>query len=1686
MSISLKEFDTQKDENKKTSSGVSLNDIYARVREQNETDRLYKLQKQQEQAKNKKEEKTFWGTLGGGLQLFGQGALHGLEGLFVDLPTAIAASTHYIFGGEEGKKKYDEMMEFASWDLTNMLINEAGGQESNPYLTDNVNLYNKEYLNPTSLVTDENLGGQIIQAGGNLMTGAGLSGGLKAPMMLYNTANAYTGATSSAIREGADATDASLYGLSNAGTVLLLDALTPNTPGVKPNIGKLTTKEAGKHLLRNTLEEAGEEALEQLIDPLLQTTYKGKDALKQYGEGDYWQSVLESAIVGGALGGAFDLPTLGKSIRSDISTKINTKTTQPKPLPTKVDVEKSSISDDISNVSSKKAGQEGTLVTKPTVEAKIKSDTSPTVNETVSETAKKQQKTANNVEFTKDEQYAVNKWVGSESYLINEALRDNKPLPTVNGVDLNKVSNDLSSAISKLPSYEGTVYRSIPLSGENLTEFINKYQEGNIVTENTYTSAAVDDIYDDSFNVQMEIQSHNAKDTTNIFRADEQEVLFDKGTSFKVLEMDASDPNNVKVVVEDMGTNVETTPQKSSKEKSKTVKEKPKNIKETQETKKQEIKKKPVMEQIKDVDEFAEPTDDAIDKAIDKKIKADEKAKKQSINKPAEKKTFTKEEMDNRKKFLEAKSNSFDREISRYRTDPKKLNEWLEGTIKVYDNYISDGGEPIQVYDDLAIKHHVRKTTENTPNPQNKETFTKKLNESMKQINTETKKLDNISISGNTILDEQLSLNEQYEFGDNVLVVQSNDSVINETYNEQQNKLKQAENPIRKALNKDKVDLDEYMEIQTVKENYDQNKVRKENTKNNSLTYFQQKLIDQYASMRKLDKQTKSHNVENALLQSLNANSLAAASINGDYIIDDQYKATDIPSIRNVFKPLIDMGTDNYAIAQQYILLQMDYFNKINNIKYTTDIDDGYVNNIFPDKTTDNLLTEISLIEESNPDLISFVDSDIIPNVRRITRALNQMEIRAGTRNAKTNVTVEFAKNEMNLSDEYIKNNTTKNGYVNVDTVDYWSAANPWYIPISRETGTQNTGVSSKTDRGISKPKGRKEGAEIYNIQPLADGFAEKYLTRLSNIQQNKLRIAIANATEQINGVTAQAYKTKQGETSFITTVGDGQTQLRYLTNDQYGNLVNKVVAIDQNIADAYNGLSPKITGFKDTSVGKVLNALTTIRRSVLTKYNIPWQIKNVVVDFGDAIINNEFGVKGNALLIKNEMGALFIDAKKNDPIYNEFMSFRGEYLTKTQEKGFIKQDSKGIKGSLSKVDDILQSGELMTRYAVYKTARQLNYSISDAQRLSNSATTDFGKTGLLLKASDTTGATVFLSTSMAGANRFYDSLIAPTVDAATLVYKTAQQQGLKAALNKSTYDAYDQRTLNRFIGQTIKTSLIFGLGRTILKGIFDDEEKQEAIANLSDSEIRDNICIPLDGNSVLKIPKGRIWRSMDVIQDLLTDSTIRDTDKMGLIDTFNYVMDNVGVNNLEDSLTISTTMDIIKNKDYFDNEIYDTKGSSKEKAKSIADYYAKQYGSWIYKAVKYANGGTEVNPFVSTFYTDTTTVQSYNNRFFNMQDAYSNSDDVNELFKYKVANYERTYGELGSELKILKTLKNDPFSTTEQIRNQEEKVKALYNNLFTYIDSNNVVDTGNEIRIGTNYTYVKQSDGTYKKKSKK
>lgn len=150
-------------------------------------------------------------------------------------------------------------------------------------------------------------------------------------------------------------------------------------------------------------------------------------------------------------------------------------------------------------------------------------------------------------ELSKDEEYAINKYIGFESYTYNEKLR--------NDIDLTKeeeiLLNNLDSALSKMPKYSGNVTRSVSISNEDIDYFLKDYKIGEIVTHKSYTSTTKGDIYNPDARVQMTIVSKNGKDITK-YNKEEQEILFIRNSNFIVKDVDKSDDFYVRIKLEEV------------------------------------------------------------------------------------------------------------------------------------------------------------------------------------------------------------------------------------------------------------------------------------------------------------------------------------------------------------------------------------------------------------------------------------------------------------------------------------------------------------------------------------------------------------------------------------------------------------------------------------------------------------------------------------------------------------------------------------------------------------------------------------------------------------------------------------------------------------------------------------------------------------------------------------------------------------------------------------------------------------------------------------------------------------------------------------------------------------------------------------------------------------------------------
>lgn len=134
------------------------------------------------------------------------------------------------------------------------------------------------------------------------------------------------------------------------------------------------------------------------------------------------------------------------------------------------------------------------------------------------------------IELSDEEQYAINQYISSESYILNETLRNSESL---NEQQI-KIINNLDKVLDKMPNYDGIVQRSLMLDKEKLTEFLNAHKVGRSIKYKQYISTTTGNRYNDLSNVELHIKSKTGKDIRK-FNKEEQEILFKRNAKFSVI-----------------------------------------------------------------------------------------------------------------------------------------------------------------------------------------------------------------------------------------------------------------------------------------------------------------------------------------------------------------------------------------------------------------------------------------------------------------------------------------------------------------------------------------------------------------------------------------------------------------------------------------------------------------------------------------------------------------------------------------------------------------------------------------------------------------------------------------------------------------------------------------------------------------------------------------------------------------------------------------------------------------------------------------------------------------------------------------------------------------------------------------------------------------------------------------------
>lgn len=190
----------------------------------------------------------------------------------------------------------------------------------------------------------------ISAATAGLGTAAGLSAkavttARHAAAMASTMASAAGTSTEEAFNDGAEYGKGLAYGATMGAVEGVTEKLTGGIPVFGDGIikgGKVVAKEGAEQVAKTGLKriakdmagEGVEEMISELANPAAKTIYKGKDAISEYGEGDYWQGVAEAGAIGAltsvAYGGTVGRITKtsgvyadARSVMADVDTQVS-------------------------------------------------------------------------------------------------------------------------------------------------------------------------------------------------------------------------------------------------------------------------------------------------------------------------------------------------------------------------------------------------------------------------------------------------------------------------------------------------------------------------------------------------------------------------------------------------------------------------------------------------------------------------------------------------------------------------------------------------------------------------------------------------------------------------------------------------------------------------------------------------------------------------------------------------------------------------------------------------------------------------------------------------------------------------------------------------------------------------------------------------------------------------------------------------------------------------------------------------------------------------------------------------------------------------------------------------------------------------------------------------------------------
>lgn len=400
------------------------------------------------------------------------------------------------------------------------------------------------------------------------------------------------------------------------------------------------------------------------------------------------------------------------------------------------------------------------------------------------------------------------------------------------------------------------------------------------------------------------------------------------------------------------------------------------------------------------------------------------------------------------------------------------------------------------------------------------------------------------------------------------------------------------------------------------------------------------------------------------------------------------------------------------------------------------------------------------------------------------------------------------------------KNNLYKQvdaGLITKELADKITSMYDFYVPFFEniERDYVKTDTGEITSRSAVK---RAKGGADKNLLGFEKAMMKQTQNTISSIRKNQLYREIIDSThnKQIGlDLNDGTFADENGY--YLTAYEDGSQVSANISKELYDGLNNN---LEQTVKDIEQKLS---------LITKPLQALSNIRRNLLTNWSPTFIITNPIKDFQDAPLNSKYAKDWTVNYPKALKELTTGKGEYLETFLNMYgqANLMGDYSIDSGISDITKSVKIKGKSKLS-VGTLNELAELTPRYAEYLASIKNGASQMEALYNAREVTTNFGRGGVITKALNRNGFT-FLNASVQGFNKLYRNF--------------SGENGAKGVVNASL------KALSLGVAPALYNALMFGLG--------DDEDEDYKV--LPDY-IKDNYyLIKTDNGNFIRIPKGRM-----------------------------------------------------------------------------------------------------------------------------------------------------------------------------------------------------------------------------------